>query len=124
VGHTFSGNELDRAEAERRDPAWVADFDREHGSEETRFQRLKLSLAAKREVIRKNRDLIAQRINTVASLLDRAALLDPSMGAAPVLAATPAQAAAAPAAAHGAAPQAGGPARPRRVRRVRIVRRR
>jgi chromosome segregation ATPase len=92
----------------------LADFEAHYSGEKTRLERLKVSVATKRSVIRKNRDLIALRINTITNLLDRASQLEPELGAAP---------GAEPVHAQTGHPQSGMVVRPRRVRRIRIIRR-
>ncbi|GEM_PF-886173 len=51
--------------------AQLADFDKVHGGEKTRLERMKISLSTRRAVIRKDRDLIALRLNTIEALLRR-----------------------------------------------------
>ncbi len=106
--------------------ALISDFDKSHDAGVERVERLGVSLLAKRSIVRKNRELIAQRLNTIASLVDRAPSAEDSG-----VAAVPAIASVAPAqqVAHVPAPVPPGTAtrvaqHPQRVRRVRIIRRR
>ncbi len=99
----------------------LADFDAHYSGEKTRYERLLASVSTKGTILRKNRDLIALRLNTISALLARTSQMEQEPGAAPVPAGMPA---AHGQAAHPASGQAALAARPRRVRRIRVIRRR
>jgi hypothetical protein len=104
--------------------ARLADFDKVHGGEKTRLERQKMSLSSLRSGIRKDRDLIALRLNTIEALLRR---VDQEAGTKIQSPAGPGARAVQPARVGGVvarANDAGQPmARPRKVRRI-IIRRR
>ncbi len=127
----FAGDSggLKRLVEEKR--SMISDFDKSHESEVARFERVRASLTAKRALIKKNRDLIALRMNTVASLVDRASREPvPASGVRPVVPAevrTPAASSPSGTVAAASANSTGtkaAVARPQRMRRVRIIRRR
>ncbi len=119
MSDTAGGAALMLRQVEERQ-ARVDEFDKGFSGAKERVERVRLSIANKRSVIRKSRDVIALRMNTISSLLDRASATEPELGAAP--AATPAPKA--PGAS--ASGQQGGAGSPqaRRPRRIRIIRRR
>jgi chromosome segregation ATPase len=106
-----SGGMLKQVESKRRQ---IADFDAAHAGEQKRVNNLKISISTKRSVIRKNRDMIALRMNTIASLLERAGQPDPAA----------AQGASAGQGRPGGATGVAVVPHARRVRRVRVIRRR
>jgi chromosome segregation ATPase len=106
------------------------DFDAHFKGDQVRLDRHKISVDTKRAIIRQNRDLIALRLNTVSSLLDRVAAQRPVHADPPVPAGGAARKRARPAvtgqpvtpAVNTGALRTG--VRPRLVRRIRVIRRR